>query len=81
MAHLDYGDHHGAFGSNGAYIEGGFLNPGPPKDPTQVGHTWFGIEKPYALKVDNKPFTRAIIGTKENIPGLIRVRDSKVPIG
>lgn len=81
MVHLDYGDNYGAFTSNGAYIEGGFLNPGSPKDPSQVGHTWFNMGKPYTLGIDGKPFTRAIIGTKENIPGLIRVRDSQVPLG
>lgn len=81
MVHLDYGNNYGAFSSNGAYIEGGFLNPGSPKDPSQVGHTWFSREKPYALEINGKPLTRAIIGMKENIPGLIRVRDSKVPLG
>lgn len=81
MIHMDYGNTQGAFSSGGAYIEKGFLKPGPPQSSSQIGHTWFNREKPYSLVVNKKPLTRAIVGMKENIPGLIRVRDSKIPLG
>lgn len=81
LYHLDYGDKAGAFTSQGAHIKGNKLVPGKAKDPTQLDYTWFNEGKPYATGVNGKPLDRAIIVNKKDVPDLIRVRESEVPIG
>lgn len=81
LYHLDYGDRMGAFSKQGAYIEGNKLVPGKAKDATQLSYTWFNEGKPYATNVNNNPLNRSIIIDKKDVPDLIRVRESKVPIG
>lgn len=81
LYHLDYGDKVGAFSSHGAHIKGNKLVPGKAKDPSQLDYTWFNEGKPYATGVNSKPLNRAIIVNKKDVPNLIRVRESEVPIG
>ena len=80
VVHTDYGNHKGSFGS-GAYInELNTLIPG--KNSTgQQNYLWFNENKPYAMSVNGKPVTRVIVGNKNNIDGLTRVRDMNVPVG
>lgn len=81
LYHLDYGDKAGAFSSHGAHIKGNKLVPGKAKDSSQLDYTWFNEGRPYATGVNGKPLDRAIIVNKKDVPDLIRVRDSEVPIG
>ena len=79
--HLDRGNLRGAFSESGAYVKKKTLHPGKAKSPDQLDYTWFNEGKPYATSVKEEPLTRAIVMNKTDIPGLVRVRDSKVPIG
>lgn len=81
LYHLDYGDEIGAFSKQGAYIKGNKLVPGKAKDASQLDYTWFNEGKPYTTSVNGEPLNRAIIVNKKDVPNLIRVRESKVPIG
>lgn len=81
LYHLDYGDNIGAFSNKGAYIKNNKLVPGKSKNPDQLDYIWFNEGKPYSTAVKGKSFNRAIIMNKNDVPGLIRVRDSKIPIG
>lgn len=81
LYHLDYGNKAGAFTNHGAYIKDNKLIPGKAKDSSQLDYIWFNEGKPYAIGIDNKPFNRAIIMNKKDVSDLIRVRESKVPIG
>ena len=81
LYHLDYGDNIGAFSNKGAYIKNNKLIPGKSKNPDQLDYIWFNEGKPYSTGVKGKSFNRAIIMNKNDIPNLIRVRESKVPIG
>lgn len=80
VVHTDYGNHKGSFGS-GSYInELNTLIPG--KNFTgQQNYLWFNENKPYAMSVNGNPVTRVIVGNKNNIDGLTRVRDMNVPVG
>lgn len=81
LYHLDYGDNIGAFSNKGAYIKNNKLVPGKSKKPDQLDYIWFNEEQPFSIGVNGKPFNRAIIINKNDVPNLIRVKDSKVPIG
>ena len=81
LYHLDYGDNIGAFSNKGAYIKNNKLIPGKSKNPDQLDYIWFNEGKPYSTAVKGKSFNRAIIMNKNDVPNLIRVRESKVPIG
>lgn len=78
--HTDYGDHHGSFGS-GAYInELNTLIPGQ-NFTGQNNYIWFNENKPYAMSINGKPVTRIIVGNKNSIDGLVKVRDMNIPVG
>ena len=81
LYHLDYGDNIGAFSNKGAYIKNNKLVPGKSKNPDQLDYIWFNEGKPYSTAVKGKSFNRAIIINKNDVPNLIRVRESKIPIG
>ena len=81
LYHLDYGDNIGSFSNKGAYIKNNKLVPGKSKNPDQLDYIWFNEGKPYSTAVKGKSFNRAIIINKNDVPNLIRVRESKVPIG
>lgn len=81
LYHLDYGDNIGAFSNKGAYIKNNKLIPGKSKSNDQLDYIWFNEGKPYSIGNKGKSFNRAIIMNKKDVPGLIRVRDSKIPIG
>lgn len=81
LVHMDYGDYKGAFSNNGAFIQDGFLYPGHAKNVNQQPYTWLNLNKPYSLSNNGNEFTRAIVVNRDNVPGLIRVRDSSTPIG
>lgn len=81
LYHLDYGDNIGAFSNKGAYIKNNKLVPGKSKKPEQLDYIWFNEGKPFSTAVNGKSFNRAIIMNKNDVPNLIRVRESKVPIG
>lgn len=77
LIHMDFGDHTG-WNGNGAYIEDGLLLPG--KNSTgQRDFIWFNEDKPYAMGVNGKPFTRAIVTKKAD--WFTRVRDMKESVG
>lgn len=79
--HLDRGNKAGAFSNRGAYVKKGTLYPGKSKSTKQLDYTWFNEGKPYSTSVNGTPLDRAIILDKTDVPDLIRVRDSKIPIG
>ncbi len=78
LVHLDYGDK--GFNS-GAYIKSKKMYPGKTKAEGQRDYIWFNQGKPYSAGISEKPFTRAFIIDKENVPSLIKVKDSSIPIG
>jgi hypothetical protein len=77
---LDRGDGAGAFSSQGAYVENGFLFPGTPKDSFATPYSWWNKGKPYATNVGGQPMTRLMTAT-ENTPGMLHVRSQNYPIG
>lgn len=81
LYHLDYGDNIGAFSNKGAYIKNNKLIPGKSKKPDQLDYIWFNEGEPFSVGAKGKAFNRAIIINKDDVPNLIRVRESKVPIG
>lgn len=79
--HLDRGNKAGAFSNQGAYVKKGTLYPGKAQSAQQLDYTWFNEGKPYSTNVKGTPLDRAIIMDKKDVPNLIRVRESEVPIG
>lgn len=80
FVHGDFGNGKGAFGQ-GAYInEMNTLIPGQ-NSVGQKNYIWFNKDKPYTLGVNSKPITRVIVGHKDNIDGLTKVRDMDIPVG
>lgn len=80
LYHLDRGDGAGAFSTQGAYIEDGFLFPGTPKDASATPYSWWNKGKPYATAVQGQPMTR-LMTTTEDTPGMLHVRSQNYPIG
>lgn len=81
LYHLDYGDNVGSFTNSGARIIDRKLVPGKSKVDGQLDYIWFNEGLPYSMGVNGKRMNRAIIVDKGNVDNLVRVRDSKIPIG
>jgi len=80
LYHLDRGDEAGAFSTQGAYVEDGFLFPGTPKDASDTPYSWWNKGKPYATAVNGQPMTR-LMTTTEDTPEMLHVRSQNYPIG
>lgn len=81
VIHGDFGDNIGAFTKNGAHISNGYLEAGVPKDNTQLAYSWWNTDKPYSLGSNNKFFTRFMSVNENDVPGILKVREQKYPIG
>lgn len=81
LYHLDYGDNAGSFTNSGARIVDRKLIPGKARVEGQLDYTWFNEGSPYSMGVNGKRMNRAVIVDKSNVDNLVRVRESKVPIG